>query len=83
MNNDFQPVVGRRFYWNGVLDSDVVVLHPQKTLSYSWNALGLESVVVWTLTATQSGTLLRMEQSGFGDDQMPTSGALLIAGKKF
>jgi len=38
-------------------------------LSYSWGALGLGSVVAWTLTATETGTHIRMEQSGFGADQ--------------
>ena len=28
----------------------------------------MESVVVWTLVPTSGGTLLRMEQSGFGSD---------------
>ena len=31
--------------------------------------MGLESVVVWTLVATEGGTLVRMEQSGFRPDQ--------------
>jgi uncharacterized protein YndB with AHSA1/START domain len=77
MENDFQPVVGHRFnfrstpmpQWNGVIDSEVLVVEPNKKLSYSWNALGLESVVVWTLLATSGGTLVRMEQSGFRPDQ--------------
>ena len=38
-------------------------------LSYSWGAMGLESVVTWTLTPNGSGTHLRMEQSGFRPDQ--------------
>ena len=29
----------------------------------------MESVVVWTLVATEGGTLVRMEQSGFSPDQ--------------
>jgi uncharacterized protein YndB with AHSA1/START domain len=77
MDNDFQAVVGHRFNfrsppmpnWDGVIDSDVLVVEPNKKLSYSWNALGLESVVVWTLAATKGGTLVRMEQSGFRPDQ--------------
>ena len=77
MENDFQPVVGHRFNfrstpvanWNGVIDSEVLVVEPNKTLSYRWNSLGLESIVVWTLVATKSGTLLRMEHSGFRPDQ--------------
>lgn len=77
MDNDFQPVVGHRFnfrttpmaQWNGVIDSEVLAVEPTSKLSYTWNALGLESVVVWTLVATDGGTLLRMEQSGFRPDQ--------------
>ena len=77
MDNDFRPVVGHRFAfryppmpgWDGVIDSEVLVVEPHSTLSYRWNALGLESVVVWTLAATGGGTLVRMEQSGFRPDQ--------------
>ena len=77
MDNDFQPVVGHRFQfrstpvpnWNGIIDSQVLVVEPNAKLSYSWGSMGLESVVVWTLTATEGGTLVRMEQSGFGPDQ--------------
>jgi uncharacterized protein YndB with AHSA1/START domain len=77
MDNDFQPVVGHKFTfrstpmpnWNGVVESEVLVVEPHKKLSYSWGALGLGSVVVWTLAATKSGTLVRMEQSGFRPDQ--------------
>src|SRR5271154_4586622 len=73
MDNDFQPVVGHRFQfrskpvpnWNGVIDSEVkVVDEPNKKLSYSWDALGLGTVVEWTLIPTEGGTLVRMEQSG-------------------
>jgi uncharacterized protein YndB with AHSA1/START domain len=77
MDNDFQPVVGHRFnfrstpmpQWNGVIDCEVLVIEPNRKLSYTWSSLGLETVVVWTLTSTGGGTLLRMEQSGFGPDQ--------------
>jgi uncharacterized protein YndB with AHSA1/START domain len=72
MKNDFKPVVGHRFNlradW-GAVDCQVMAVEPNKTLSYTWEAYGLESVVTWTLTATDSGTHLRMEQSGFGPDQ--------------
>jgi len=77
MDNDFQPVAGHRFNfrstpvpnWNGVIDSEVLVVEPNKKLSYRWDSMGLVSVVVWTLVATSGGTLVRMEQSGFGPDQ--------------
>jgi uncharacterized protein YndB with AHSA1/START domain len=77
MDNDFQPMVGHRFSfrstpvpnWNGIIESEVLVVDPGSKLSYRWNSLGLESVVVWTLVTTSSGTLLRMEHSGFPVDQ--------------
>jgi uncharacterized protein YndB with AHSA1/START domain len=77
MNNDFEPVVGRKFQfrsepvpnWDGIIDSEVLVVEPNKKLSYSWGSLGLESVVVWTLTPADGGTHLRMEHSGFRPDQ--------------
>ena len=72
MKNDFKPVVGHRFDlradW-GVVDCQVLAVEPNKTLSYTWAAYGLESVVTWTLTPTSTGTHLRMEQSGFRPDQ--------------
>ena len=72
MQNDFTPVVGHRFDlradW-GSVGCQVLSLEPNKTLSYSWAAYGLESVVTWTLTPTGAGTHLRMEQSGFRPDQ--------------
>jgi uncharacterized protein YndB with AHSA1/START domain len=72
MKNDFEPVVGHRFNFSadwGAVDGQVVAVEPNKTLSYTWGAYGLESVVIWTLTATGTGTHLRMEQSGFQPDQ--------------
>ncbi|MEA2839292.1 MAG: hypothetical protein QOF41_622 [Methylobacteriaceae bacterium] len=72
MKNDFAPVVDHRFNLRGdwgAVDCQVLEVEPNKTLSYSWDAMGLESVVTWTLTATRTGTHLRMEQAGFRRDQ--------------
>jgi uncharacterized protein YndB with AHSA1/START domain len=72
MKNDFMPVVGHRFDLRGdwgSVDCRVLTVEPNRTLSYTWAAMGLESVVTWTLTPTGSGTRLRMEQSGFRADQ--------------
>jgi uncharacterized protein YndB with AHSA1/START domain len=77
MSNDFQPVVGHRFSfrstpvpnWDGVINSEVLVIEPRKKLSYSWGTMGMESMVVWTLAPTSGGTLVRMEHSGFRSDQ--------------
>ena len=79
MKNDFKPVVGHRFNlrgdWGGDLDCEVLAVEPNKTLSYTWNfihqdpAYNLNSTVTFTLTPTNTGTQLRMEQSGFRPDQ--------------
>ena len=72
MKNDFKPVVGHRFDLSadwGKVDCEVREVEPNRTLSYSWDALGLESIVTWTLTPSGTGTHLRMEQVGFRPDQ--------------
>lgn len=72
MQNDFQPVQGHRFQLRGewgAADCRVLTIEPNKTLSYTWDAMGLESTVTWTLTSTSAGTHLRMEQAGFKPDQ--------------
>lgn len=84
MKNDFSPVVGHRFNlrgeWGGVLDCEVLVVEPQRTLSYTWNfkhddpAFDLNSVVTFSLSPTAKGTHLRMEQSGFRPDQKQAYG---------
>jgi uncharacterized protein YndB with AHSA1/START domain len=83
MKNDFKPVVGHRFNlrgdWGG-LDCEVLVVEPNRTLSYSWNfthddaAYNLKSEVTFTLTPTSTGTRLCMEQSGFRPDQQQAYG---------
>jgi uncharacterized protein YndB with AHSA1/START domain len=72
MKNDFKPVADHRFKLSadwGAVDCRVLEVELNKTLSYTWAAYGLESIVMWTLTPTPTGTHLRMEQSGFRPDQ--------------
>ncbi len=72
MKNDFKPDMGHRFTLSGdwgAVDCQVLEIEPNKTLSYKWDAMGLESVVTWTLTSSSTGTHLRMEQVGFRPDQ--------------
>lgn len=72
MKNDFEAVVGHRFKLSadwGVVDCEVLEVEPQQALAYGWDAMGLKSVVRWSLTPTARGTQLRMEQSGFRPDQ--------------
>ena len=72
MENDFQPVTGHKFSFRanwGSVEGRVLDVEPNQKLSYTWEAMGLESVVVWTLMPTDAGTHVRMEQSGFRPDQ--------------
>ena len=77
MKNDFEPVIGRKFKfqsepvpnWDGVINCEVLIVDHLKRLSYSWITMGVEFIVLWTLTPAEGGTHLRMEQSGFGPDQ--------------
>jgi uncharacterized protein YndB with AHSA1/START domain len=82
MKNDFRPVVGHRFnfrappmpHWNGFVDCEVLEVEAPSRLAYTWSSSGggaaneLRTVVTWTLTPTATGTLVRMEQSGFGPE---------------
>ena len=72
MKGDIKPEVDHRFHfsadWGGV-DCRVLEVEPHRIFSYRWDGMGLESVVTWTLTATGTGTHLRMEQTGFRADQ--------------
>ena len=93
MKNDFAPVVGHRFNlrgeWGGVLDCEVLVVEPNRELSYTWNfrhddaAFNLESVVTFTLTPTAAGTRLRMEQTGFRPEQKQAFGGAHAGWKQF
>jgi uncharacterized protein YndB with AHSA1/START domain len=93
MKNDFAPAVGHRFNlrgdWGGAIDCEVLVVEPNKELSYTWNfkhddaAFNLESVVTFTLTPTGTGTRLRMEQVGFRPDQRQAFGGAHAGWKQF
>ena len=81
MKNDFQPVVGHQFQFrtgpvealnfDGVFHCKVLEIIPYESLSYSWNCgpgngeINLESVVTWTLEATEKGTDVTLEHRGF------------------
>ena len=60
--------------WSGVVECEVLEVKPPERLRYSWrggssaNAVHgtpLDSVVTWTLTAVEGGTLVRMVHDGF------------------
>jgi uncharacterized protein YndB with AHSA1/START domain len=93
MKNDFKPTVGHRFNLRGegggVLDCEVLTIEPQKTLAYTWNfshedaAFDLKSVVTFTLTPTNTGTHLRVEQAGFSPTQKQAFGGAHAGWKQF
>ena len=93
MNNDFEPRVGHKFKlrgeWGGVLDCEVLAIEPERTLSYSWDfdnpdpAFALKSVVTYTLTPTDAGTHLRVEQAGFRPEQKQAYGGAHAGWKNF
>lgn len=81
--NDFALEDGHRFTlqspaypgWSGRIDCEVQEIEPGRQLAYSWNTGGgdeamprFESVVTLTLEPIGSGTRLRMEQTGFTND---------------
>jgi uncharacterized protein YndB with AHSA1/START domain len=93
MKNDFRPEVGHRFNltgeWGGVLDCEVLAVEPNRTLTYKWDfshedaAYDLKSVVTFTLVPTESGTRLRVEQSGFRPNQKQAFGGAKAGWREF
>lgn len=68
MQTDFAAELGARFEFRGDWGSvvgEVKEIEPNRTLAYTWGAFDLGSIVTWTLTPIETGTRLRMEQSGF------------------
>ena len=75
--SDFRPEVDHRFRFTadwGSVDCRVLEVEPQRSLTYTWQAHGVDTVVTWTLTPTEKGAKLRMEQAGFGADQKQAYG---------
>src|SRR3954471_3524293 len=64
MKSDFKPVEGHRFTLVNeprpevkvTIDAEVLKIEENKTLSYSWKAFGLDTVVTFTLTPAEDGT---------------------------
>lgn len=87
MKNDFVLQLGHRFKlrgaWGGVLDCEVLEIVPHRSLSYRWDFdnedpnFALKSVVTFTLTPTDAGTRLRVEQAGFRPSQKQAFGGAL------
>ncbi len=67
----------------GSVDCEVTAIEPNAVLAYRWDALGVETVVTWTLTPPPAGTRLRMEQSGFRPDQQQAYHGATFGWQKF
>jgi len=79
MPNDFRAKLGHEFTFktkgrpgfDGTVYCKVLMLEPTQRLSYSWRGgpgdgtISLDSVVTWTLFATDAGTELKLEHTGF------------------
>jgi uncharacterized protein YndB with AHSA1/START domain len=64
MPSDFEAKVGAQFTMQaewGKVTGTVLVVDPERRLSYAWNGPGLTSEVTWTLTPRGGGTLLRLD----------------------
>ncbi|MCD9021970.1 SRPBCC family protein [Cohnella silvisoli] len=78
MENDFKPVVGRRFqfrkepteWWDGIVEGEVLIVDPPNRLSYTWGSGGEKHTVVWTLQDLGDGKVnLHLEQTGISNSQ--------------
>jgi len=78
MENDFEPVVGRRFqfrtqpseWWDGIINGEVLVVEAPNRLSYSWASGGETHTVTWTLQDLGDGKVnLHLDQTGFSNPQ--------------
>ena len=76
MLNVYRPDV-LRAGWDGVIDCEVIHSEEHRQLSYSWRALGVDTVVTWTLEPTEAGTRLRLEQAGFDPEYKQAWGGAL------
>lgn len=78
MENDFKPVVGHRFQfraqpvggWDGIIESEVLIVDEPNRLSYTWVSAGQENTVTWTLQDLGDGKVnLHFEQTGITNAQ--------------
>lgn len=86
LEGDIRAEEGHQFAFAtgfGQIDCEVQEVEPGQKIAYSWEALGLESVVTWTLIDQGDSTLLRMEQTGFRPDQAQAYGGAYGGWKRF
>jgi uncharacterized protein YndB with AHSA1/START domain len=60
--------------WDGIVHCRFLEIEALRKLSYTWVVGDIDTVVTFTLTPTDSGTRLGLEQSGFRRDQKKNFG---------
>ena len=60
--------------WDGLVKCRFLEIEAKTKLSYTWVVGDIDTVVVFTLTPTSSGTRLSLVQSGFREDQKKNFG---------
>jgi len=77
MKNNLEPKVGHRFQfigppipgkWNGVVDSQVRIVEPERRLSFTWDTPEQHSTVDIALEPQAHGTRLRLLHEHLADD---------------
>lgn len=82
MKTDLLAQVGHVFqfqrpameHWDGIVNCEVLKVDEGRFISYTWRALGVDTVVSFTLDETVTGTRLKLEQSGFKTGQKQAFG---------
>jgi uncharacterized protein YndB with AHSA1/START domain len=69
---DIQPVLGHRFTLDmgpfGDTPCEIVAVEAERLLAYSFGAAPFLTKITWQLEATDAGTLVSLEHSGFDLD---------------
>ncbi len=60
--------------WDGIVHCEYREIEAEKKISWVWVVGDIDTVVTFTLTPTESGTLLSLVQSGFKPDQKQNFG---------
>lgn len=60
--------------WDGAVNCRYLAIEPQKKLSWSWVVGDIDTVVTFTLTPTDTGTRLSLQQTGFKPHQKQNFG---------
>jgi Uncharacterized conserved protein len=77
-DNDFEPVVGHRFqfrhqpneYWDGIVDSEVLIVDEPNQLSFTWTVGDERHTVTLTIQDMGDGKAnLHLEQTGITNEQ--------------